>query len=153
MTLSDRFSCFLSKVVFLRKLLVLIVSIWFPSVTSMTTRGLYLAFIVLFSLVTHFVVLHPAHIHYHHWFCNAPGRRVFENNHDDCCLLSGDHLSLPSILARPGGKRFVSPTDEYSSVNRICVLSQHVLLLLQIPRTCTCSFTRFSTSRYLLLYW
>ena len=48
----------LLQVVFGRKLLVLIVSVWFPPVTSMTTRALSLAFIVLLSLVLHCALLH-----------------------------------------------------------------------------------------------
>ena len=46
------------QVVFVRKLLVLVVSVWFPPVTSMTTRALSLAFIVLFSLVLHCVLFY-----------------------------------------------------------------------------------------------
>ena len=50
MLLNDYLAC-LFQVVFVRKLLVLVVSIWFPPVTSMITRALSLAFIVLLSLV------------------------------------------------------------------------------------------------------
>ena len=52
------------QVVFVRKLLVLVVSIWFPPVTSMTTRALSLAFIVLFSLVLHCILFYASSTDY-----------------------------------------------------------------------------------------
>ena len=72
---ADFACCYLNatlfQVVFVRKLLVLIVSILFPPVTSMTTRAQCLAFIVLVSLVLHCAIFYVPAVDcciFYQWF-------------------------------------------------------------------------------------